>query len=213
MGLMGPEQVQALFEDPQAGFRFARWSRPIVPVVFGVDDDTLAVVKGALEAVVTLAGHQISDTDPEMGANLMIFFLRDWEELRGIPDLEGLIPELAELLPKLQAQSANQYRLFRFESDGSIRAAFVFLRMDDALAGMAAEDLALIQAARVILLWGRDAFSKGSPLAIANGVGVLRPEIAGLIKVAYLPELPSASTDAALGMRLFARLSLIDTQS
>jgi hypothetical protein len=58
-----------------------RARRPLAPVVFGVEDSTVPIMKGAIEAVVALAGHAIVETDPELGANLMIFFIRDWSEL------------------------------------------------------------------------------------------------------------------------------------
>ena len=35
-----------MFTRHDGGYLFARWGRPIVPVVFGVDDATLSVVKG-----------------------------------------------------------------------------------------------------------------------------------------------------------------------
>jgi len=69
------DEVERLFRQSGA-YRFARWGRPIVPVVFGVDDASLAFVKGAIEAVVQLAGHKMAETDPELGANLLLFFLR-----------------------------------------------------------------------------------------------------------------------------------------
>ncbi len=205
---MTPEQVQAHFEGKGGEYRFARWGRPIVPIVFGVNDETLSVVKGAIEVVVAMAGHQMAENDPEMGANMMVFFLRDWDELLDVPDLDHLIPEMAALVPKLQAGGANQYRLFRFEKDGSIRAAFVFLRMDQVLADMPAEALALAQVVQVMLLWGPKAFSKVSPLALAGGSEVLRPEIAALIRAAYDPVLPGAAQDGAHALRLFARMGV-----
>ena len=73
-----PDEIEALFTRADGEFLFTRWGRPIAPVVFGVEDATLGTVKGALEAVVTLAGHEMAETDPELGANLMIFFFRDW---------------------------------------------------------------------------------------------------------------------------------------
>ncbi len=54
---------------------------------------------------------------------------------------------------------------------GAIRAAFVFLRMDPALAAMPAEDLALAQAAGVILLWSDRAFEGAGPLARGRRAG------------------------------------------
>nr|HMS94769.1 hypothetical protein [Tabrizicola sp.] len=120
---MGPDEIEALFTRGDGSYRFARWRRPIVPVVFGVADKSLPAFKGAIEAIVALAGHRMAETDAEMGANLMIFAFRDWEELLAVGKLEGLVPELAELVPRLVAADANQYRLFRLEKDGAIRAA------------------------------------------------------------------------------------------
>ncbi len=51
---MGPGEIEALFTRGDGSYLFARWGRPIVPVVFGVDDASLAVFKGAIEAVVAL---------------------------------------------------------------------------------------------------------------------------------------------------------------
>jgi hypothetical protein len=204
---MTPEQVQALFEDGQGGYWFARWARPIVPVVFGVEDATLAMVKGAIEAVVALAGHRMAQTDPEMGANLIVFFVRDWDELLGVPDLQGLIGDIGPLVARLRAAKANQYRMFRFETNGGIRAAFVFLRMDAALAQLPADVLALGQMVQVMLLWGEAAFAHRAPLVAGpSGAAELRPEIATLLRVAYDPVLPDAADDASHALRLYARL-------
>ncbi|WP_232209689.1 hypothetical protein [Rhodobacter ferrooxidans] len=204
---VSPEAVQALFTRPDGSYLCARWGRPIVPVVFGVDDATLAVIKGAIEAVVVLAGHRMAETDPELGANLMLFFCRDWAELLEVPGLDQLIPDLAPLCTRLSASGANQYRAFRFDAGGAIKAAFVFLRMDAALADLPAETLALSQAVQVILLWGEQAFAGASPLAMAGGVAVLRPEIAAVIRAAYAPVLPAVARDASHALRLAARMA------
>jgi hypothetical protein len=205
---MQADEVRALFTGRDGRFRFARWGRPIVPVVFGVDDATLGVVKGAVEAVVSLARHRMAETDPELGANLMVFFFRNWAELPQVPNLDRLVPELPALCARLDTAKANQYRLFRFDADGAIRAVFVFLRMDEALSAMAAEDLALLQAAEMMLLWGDGAFAKVSPLAHSAAGVILRPEIAGLIRAAYDPILPTATQDEAQALRLAARVGL-----
>ncbi|MCZ8333704.1 MAG: hypothetical protein O9328_05540 [Rhodobacteraceae bacterium] len=204
---MEPDQVQALFTRADGQYLCARWGRPIVPVVFGVEDATLAVVKGALEAVVALAGHRMAETDPELGANLMIFFFRDWAELPEVPNLDRLVPGLAELCAKLEAAEANQYRIFRFDAVGAIRAAFVFVRMDAHLAAVPVETLALSQAVQVILLWSDRAFTDLSPLAVAEGGAVmLRPEIAGVIRAVYDPVLPGVAQDPAHALRVAARM-------
>lgn len=204
---MEPDQVQALFTRGDGQYLCARWGRPIVPVVFGVEDATLSVVKGALEAVVALAGHRMAETDPELGANLMIFFFRDWAELPEVPNLDRLVPGLAELCEKLAAAEANQYRIFRFDPEGAIRAAFVFVRMDAHLAAVPVETLALSQAVQVILLWSDRAFADLSPLAKGDGGAVmLRPEIAGVIRAVYDPVLPGVAQDPAHALRVAARM-------
>ncbi len=203
---MQPDQVRQMFTRADGSYLFARWGRPIVPVVFGVEDATLATVKGAIEAVVTLAGHKMAETDPELGANLMIFFFRDWAELPQVPGLEGLIPDLGPLCARLAAEDAHTYRAFRFDADGAIRACFVFLRMAGPLAQMPAEDLALAQAAQAICLWSDKAFADTSPLAVAQGRVILRPEIAALIRAAYAPVMPAVAQDPSHALRLAARM-------
>ena len=203
------EEITEFFTQADGSFCLARWERPIVPVVFGVEDASLEVVKGAIEAVVALAGHKMAETDPEQGANLMVFFFRDWAELNDVPDMDKLVPGIAELTGRLAADGANQYRHFRMEGNGAIRAAFVFLRMDEALSDIPAEDLALAQAAQVVLLWGARAFAEKSPLAVAGKTVILRPEIGALIRAAYDPSMPAASSDPVQAMRLAARIGVM----
>ncbi len=203
---MTPQEIESLFTRSDGSFAFARWGRPIVPIVFGVQDQTLPVIKGAFEAVCAMAGHQMAETDPELGSNCMMFFFRSWDELPEVPDLDRMIPDLEAVVARLKAADTNQYRVFRFDSDGAIRAAFVFLKMDRALSEMAAETLALGQVVQTFLLWSDRAFAKRSPLAQARDTVILRPEIADLIRAAYDPVLPAAARDGAHALRLFARL-------
>ncbi len=203
---MGPDEIEALFSRTDGSYFFARWGRPVAPVVFGVDEATLQVVKGAAEALATLAGHQMAETDPELGANLMLFFFRDWAELTQVPDLDRLVPDLGPLVARLAAQGANQYRFFRFDDRGAIQAAFVFLRMDEALSKLPAEELALGQMVQVMLAWSDRAFATRSPLALAGGHTVLRPDIAEVIRAAYDPVMPAAAQDPSHALRLAARL-------
>lgn len=203
-----PEQIEALFTRNDGSYAFARWGRPVAPIVFGVEDGTLTTIKGAVEAVMTLAGHQMAETDPELGSNLMFFFFRDWDELLAVPDLDRMIPGLAPLVARLKAAEASQYRAFRFDDQGGIQAAFVFLRMQGAMAELPAETLALTQAVQVALLWGDTAFAEASPLAVLpeTGATILRPEIAGVIAAAYDRMMPVAAEDKSHALRLFARL-------
>lgn len=205
---MTPDAAARLFTRTDGSYAFARWGRPVAPVVFGVEDATLATLKGALEAVCALAGHPLAETDPELGANLMLFFMRDWDELLAVPDLDRLVEGLATLVPRLQAQDASQYRAFRFDAEGRIKAAFAFVRMDAAMAQLPAEDLALLQAVQLMLLWSETAFREHPPLMRAQDTTVLSPEIAAVIRAAYDPVMPASATDPSHALRLAARLSL-----
>ncbi len=207
---MSPEEIEALFRRNDGTYVFARWGRPIVPVVFGVQDETVPVIKGAIEAVVTLAGHKMAETDPELGANLMVFFFREWDELLDVPKLGQMIPDLAPLVGRLKQGDATQYRAFRFDDERAIHASFVFLRMTDEMSQIPAETLALTQAVQVMLLWSEAAFADSSPLAVLpdNGATVLRPEIAAVIAAAYDRMMPVAAADASHALRLFARLQV-----
>ncbi|MFD1344804.1 hypothetical protein [Litorisediminicola beolgyonensis] len=205
---MTKDEIEPLFTRADGSYLCARWGRPLAPVVFGVEDATLATFKGALEAVCQMAGHEIAETDPELGANLMVFFFRDWQELLGVPNLDRLIEGLAPLVDRLEAAEANQYRVFRFDEAGAIRASFVFLKMDDQLSAVPAETLALSQVVQTMLLWSDTAFRDRSALGqLGDGRVVLRPEIAALIRAAYDPVMPAVAQDPSHALRLAARLA------
>lgn len=203
---MTHEEINACFTRSDGRYRFARWGRPMAPVVFGVEQETLPVIKGAFEAVARLAGTSLAETDPDLGANLMVFFVRNWAELPAVPNLDRMIPDLSPLCGRLEQEGANQYRLFRFDASGAIRAAFVFLRMDEHLSQLPAETLALSQAVQTVLLWSDMAFRQSSPLARVGETVVLRPDIASVIRAAYDPVLPAFTEDPVHALRLAARV-------
>jgi hypothetical protein len=205
---MMADEIAALFTRADGSFLFARWGRPMAPVVFGVAEASLPPIKAAFAAVAALTGQGLAEVDPELGANLMVFFCRDWTELREVPHLDRLVPERDALVARLQAAGANQYRIFRFDPAGAIRAAFVFLRMDEHLAAVTAEVLAVSQAVQTALLWSDRAFAAQAPLVAADGGVRLRPEIGALVRAAYDPVLPPMSQDPAFALRLASRLAV-----
>ena len=204
---MTPNDIENMFTR-NGSYAFARWGRPIAPVVFGVDDTTLGVVKGALQAVAALAGREISETDPELGANLMIFFFREWDELLTVPNLGEMVPDLAATVVRLKAADANRYRAFRYDRTGAIKAGFVFVALRGGLETLPAETIALSEAVETVLTWGEAAFASDSALALhaETGATILRPEVAEVIRAAYDPVLPDATADPSHALRLFARV-------
>jgi hypothetical protein len=208
------DDIAGYFTRSDGSFLCARWGRPLAPVVFGVTEESLGTIKGAIEAMATLAGLDVAETDPELGANLMLFFVREWGELTETPGLDRLIPGLAPLVARLERAEANQYRVFRFDEAGAIRACFAFVRMDAHMEATPADALALTQAVQAILLWSDTAFSAEAagraaepPLArTPEGHTVLRSAVASLIRAAYDPVLPDVARDPAHALRLEARL-------
>lgn len=202
-----PDQIERLFTREDGTYHFARWGRPIVPVVFGVDDASLPPIKGAIEAVVMAAGHKMAEVDPELGTNFMVFFLKDWEELTDLENLDRVVPELSALVPRLIAQDASQYRIFRFDPEGAVRAVFVFLRMTGAFARRPAEEIGLELAVKSVLDWGPFAFSLKSPLVRgADGLARLDPHISAVVGAAYDQVMPAVASDKTHALRIFARL-------
>ncbi|SEJ65572.1 hypothetical protein SAMN05444007_10662 [Cribrihabitans marinus] len=202
------EEVEALFTRENGDFVFARWGRPLAPMAVGVTDDSLAVIKGAFEAVTAVAGHEMVDADPELGSNCIFFFFQDWAEMRDVPELDRVMPDLEGLIGRLEEAKANQYRAFRFDEKGAILAAYIFLKMDAQLSDVPADVLSLSQVAQTILCWSDTAFQDRSPLATADGVTILRPDVSKLIRAAYDPALPNASRDPSLALRLHARMEM-----
>ena len=118
------------------------------------------------------------------------------------------MPDLGPLVGRLQRADANQYRIFRFDEADAIRAAFVFLRMDEHLSAVPADTLALSQAVQTILLWSDRAFSDMPPLAMIDGKAMLRPEIGDVIRAAYDPVMPAVARDESHALRLAARTAV-----
>ena len=199
---MTVEEIQALFTGPDGGYSFARWGRAIVPVVFGVDDSTLDVIRHAIRGATALAGAEMAETDPELGANFMLFFFREWDELAEVPDLGEMLPDLPALLARLKGADAQTYRTFRFDKNGAIKACFAFVRMGGALAEAPADALATGEALGALLSW-----AKTPPLARdADGAVGPSPAIARLLAAAYAPTMPAAAGDASHALRLWARM-------
>jgi len=89
------------------------------------DDTTLTVVKKRIEA--TCQWRIALSETIELGSNLMLFFFKlIGQKLTRGPDLDRVSPTLP--LVKAGGGGGHQYRLFRFDEAGAIKACFIFLR-------------------------------------------------------------------------------------
>lgn len=186
----GAERIATLFtRDGQ--YLCARWGRPVAPVIFGLADETLDIFRRVTGAALAHAGIPQAETDPEMGANMLGFFVRDWGELTDIPDLDWLTGQ-ADLSARLKSAAADQYRIFRFDADGGIRACITLVNMGGALAGAHPAQLAEALVMRALLTFARDVTPS--------------PELAALIRAAYQPAMPLVVRDPSHALRLAARM-------
>ena len=208
-------RIAALFTRSNGSFRFARWGRPLVPVITGTDTAGEETIGEALTAVAGLAGLPVEGVDPELGANFLVFFCEDWSALPVIPGIARLVPDIERLVSVLKGAGANQYRIFDFDDAGAIRLCLVLLRYDEDLQKVSARTLALSQSVQSLLLWSDRAFTAESPLAMLAPAGraVVKPWHADLLRVAYDPALPAAGDDPALALRLQARLTRLRAET
>lgn len=204
-------RVAAHFTRSDGSFRFRRWGRPLVPVVFGTDAAGEAIFTEALRAVSGLGGLSLADSDPELGANLLVFFCEAWDDLAAAPGLGALVPDLDRLLSVLKGSGANQYRIFGFAPDGAIRLCLVLLRYDVDLQRVSAQTLAVSQAVQALLLWSDTAFTAVSPVAVLQPTGraIVKPWHADLLRAAYDPTLPHSADDPTFALRLQARMAQV----
>jgi hypothetical protein len=208
--LIKKDSIEAYFTRSDGKYIFARWGRPIAPVVFGIQDETLITLKTAIQSMVGLANHELAETDPELGSNALFFFFLSWDELLEVKNLDKIIPDLGNLVERLKSIQANQYRFFRFDADGGIKAVFTFICMDENLSSVSAEVLCLNQVVHMILLWSDDAFKHKSPTLFAkNGRVILNPIIGEIIRAVYEPTMPLFSDDKSHALRAQARVNLL----
>ncbi len=195
----------------EEGYRFARWGRPIAPVVFGTDDESLTHIKAAITQTVDVTGQKTVETDPELGSNFMWFFCSEWDEVAGVPDLDKLIPGLHSVLDSLKARDANQYRYFAFDAEGAIKFCAVLVRLKGHIAELPVQVLIAGETVKSLLLWSPQAFAEESPIAIVkeNGICVVKPGFAAVIRAAYDPVVPASASDPSHALRLSARAGLL----
>tara|TARA_R110002096_G_scaffold22170_9_gene71591 strand:- start:28856 stop:29521 length:666 start_codon:yes stop_codon:yes gene_type:complete len=207
--IMDAAKIEKLFTMPDGQFMFSRWNRPIVPIVFGVDDETLMHLKTAIVTTVGLTGTKIAETDPELGANFMWFFCQDWDEILTVPDLEKLIPSIKDIIARLQTTTTKTYRVFSFEKEGGIKMCIQLVKVADETADIPIQTLAVGETYQCLALFSPHAFLEQSPIGRIeeNGLVLAKPDYAALIRAAYDPVLPVATNDKTHAMRLAPRVA------
>lgn len=205
------EDPAPLFTQPDGSYRFARWNKPIAPVVFGVDDATIEGLKVAIAQTVAITGANLGELDPELGANFMWFFCRDWAELREVPNLDRLLPNLDGLIEELGASNATRYRTFGFDAEGAIQLCILLIRVDEATQAQPLQTIATAETLQSVLLWSERAFDGESPIARipSNNMVIVKPEYAAIVRAAYDPALPVRAEDPSHALRLGARAQLL----
>lgn len=201
-----PETIEKLF-DHSGTYRFARWGRPIAPVVFGVDDDTLSAMKSAMATTVGVAGQTLAETDPELGSNFMWFFCQEWNEILSVPDLEKLVPNLDQTIAQLEQRNLNSHRVFAFDNDGAIKLCVMFVRIKGEMADVPVHVLTTGETFQAMALWSPNAFQDESPIAIIreNNLCLVKPEYAAILRASYDATMPAVAYDASHALRVSAR--------
>lgn len=196
-----------LFTQPDGRYRFARWNRPLAPVVFGVDDPTIEGLKVSIAQTIAITGAHMGELDPDLGANFMWFFCREWSELRSVPNLDKLVPNFDALIDTLTEQGASRYRTFGFDAEGGIQLCLVMIRVDEATAAQPLQTLATAETLQSLLVWSEGAFTRESPIARIpqNNMVIVKPEYAAIVRAAYDPVMPVAADDPVHAVRLGAR--------
>jgi len=206
------DRIKKLFGGDR--FKFARWGVPISPVVIGLDDKGTQLFTEAIEAVADLAGVQVEDIDPEMGANMMVYIMADWAHASRAPNLPKFLPDLPALVERLTEANANRYRVFAFDDQGAIRASITLLRYDEQMQAAPVDYIALSEAVLAIMVYDEAGIADDRPVVMAkfedddDARAIVEPWHGMLIHAAYDPALPAGSKDPALAMRLAARIEV-----
>lgn len=203
---ISPEIIENMFTSG-GSYRFARWGRPISPVIFGTNDATLDALKDAFVMTASLADMRLADTDPEFGSNFMMFFCKNWDEVSEIPDIDKLLPNVKTVIGDLKSNKANQYRRFAFDENGAIKFCIVLIQLDKQMASSSVQSIGTVQMMRSLLTWSENAFDKIAPVGVLpeNNMTVVVPSVAAVIRAAYDGTMPVASDDTSHALRLYAR--------
>ena len=208
---LSENEIKDLFTQADGTYQFARWGRPIAPVIFGVNDQILAGLKAAISSTIGITGQKMGELDPDLGTNMMWIFCRDWDEVLELPDIEKLIPGIREKMTDIKNSNASSYRYLTFDKDGAIMFACVLIRPVGEYANQPVSVIGAAETLLTLATFGAGAFKKESPIAVIkeNNVVVVKPKYAAVVRAAYDQTMPARSDDPAHALRVKARADIL----
>ncbi len=208
---LSEQEIKDLFTREDGSYQFARWGRPVAPVVFGVNDEILSALKVAIKSTTGITGRSLAETDPEMGTNFMWLFIREWSELENVPDLDKLIPNLGEKMKAMEAANSFSYRYFTFDENNAIKFCCNIIRPVDEYAQRPVSVIGATETLLSTLMFGPKAFAKESPMAVLpdKNVVLVKPKYAAVIRAAYEANMPDTADDPSHALRIKARADIL----
>ena len=204
---MTPDQIAAYFTKPNGDFLFRRWGTPIVPHVFGPTAPESDQIYRAFETISSVSGHPFVRSPDGAGMNLTFFFVNEASDMMRLPGSEGFLGMLAMLVKHLTAGKAALRRNFTTDSaTGAINQMTMIARTKSWLR----HDPPNVLALRLTLLTHLTlAMTRGpeAPLLDPGAPGGLHRNLAAILRVAYDPSLPDASTDPAICTQIAALIA------
>jgi hypothetical protein len=194
-----PDEIAAYFTKPNGEFLFRRWASPIVPHAFGPTAPESEVLYQAFDTISALSGHPVVRAPDGVGMNLTFFFINEASDMMKLPGAEGFLGMLAMLVKQLMSgKSALRRNFTTDDKTGAISQMTMIARTSGWLRHHPPESLALRLAVLTHLTWALRRDQKAPPLLVADAPGGVHPNVAAILRVAYDPSLPDASTDKAL---------------
>lgn len=207
---MTPDDIRTYFARAGGQYQFARWNRPIVPVVFGDHCLDPGLLREALVRLSGITGHPVDLEAPPSAMTYGTLVVREWRDLAATPGAGKAMPGLAKLGAEAERQGGNQFRTFQRDWRGGIKRCVAVIRtaagrFDD----LTPESMALRQAALSFLHWSIPGVVKlRLVMPGPDGVDDLKPEVVALLRAAYDPAMPVSSRDPRHADQLAERMGL-----
>jgi hypothetical protein len=198
-----PDDISTYFSRKDGSFQFRRWGVPIVPHVFGPAAPDMDLFYQAFESFSGLTGHPVVRAPDGAGMNLTLFFLNEARDLMKMPGSEGLLGMLALIAKDLMTGKQSLKRNFTTDpKTGAITQMSMIVRMSGRFKDDTPEILARRMAALTQLAWSMARGPNVPPLTVLDAPYGVLPRVADILRVAYDPSLPDASSDPSICIQI-----------